>query len=170
MAKSLRIAASALLAIAALTGTTLNSSSSALASTKQNQKLLTFSATTVDGLKYTSAQVLKKPTVIWFWTPWCAICRNESTDVAKLSVKYAGKVNFLGIGSNGSNAEMKEFVALQPTSRIIHLDDSTGKLWTRFGVVIQPTIVFVDKNGKIQTHIGPSSSAYMATKIAALAK
>lgn len=170
MAKALRIAASALLAIAVLTGANLISSPAANAASKQNQKLLTFSATTVDGLAYKSTQLLKKPSVIWFWTPWCAICRNESADISKLSIKYAGKVNFLGIGANGSAEEMKEFVALQPKAKLIHLNDTQGKLWSRFGVVIQPTLIFVDKNGKIETHIGPSTASYMAKKIATLTK
>lgn len=164
------MAASALLAIAVLTGSNLVSSPAAGAATKQNQKLLTFSAKTVDGLPYKSTQLLKKPSVIWFWTPWCAICRNESADISKLSIKYAGKVNFLGIGANGSVDEMKEFVALQPKARTVQLNDDQGKLWSRFGVVIQPTVVFVDKNGKIETHIGPSTASYLAKKIAALTK
>ena len=168
MARSLRIAASAMLAIAVLTGANLISSPAANAAPKQNQKLLTFSATTVDGLAYKSTPLLKKPSVIWFWTPWCAICRNESADISKLSIKYAGKVNFLGIGANGSVDEMKEFVALQPKARMAQLNDAQGKLWSRFGVVIQPTVVFVDKNGKIETHIGPSTSSYLAKKIARL--
>ena len=168
MAKPIRVVASALLAMAVLTGANFVSTPSANAASKQNQKLLNFSATTVDGLAYKSTPLLKKPSVIWFWTPWCAICRNESADISKLSIKYAGKVNFLGIGANGSVDEMKEFVALQPKARMAQLNDAQGKLWSRFGVVIQPTVVFVDKNGKIETHIGPSTSSYLAKKIARL--
>lgn len=168
MAKPIRVVASALLAIAVLTCANIVSAPTAYAA--QNKKLLSFSATTVDGFAYKSTPLLKKPSVIWFWTPWCAICRNESADISKLSIKYAGKVNFLGIGANGSVDEMKEFVALQPKARMVQLNDAQGKLWSRFGVVIQPTVVFVDKNGKIETHIGPSTSSYLAKKIAALTK
>jgi len=170
MLKSLRVAASALLITAVLAGSSLAAMAPATAAAKQNQKLLTFTATTVDGAAYKSTNILKKPTVIWFWTPWCAICRNESKAVAALSVKYAGKVNFVGVGANGSVEEMKEFVSLNNVSKVTQLNDATGKIWSRFGVVIQPTLVFVDKNGKIETHIGPSTTSYITKKTAALAK
>jgi thiol-disulfide isomerase/thioredoxin len=170
MVRSIRFTASALLIGAVLTGLTLSTVVPAQAAAKQNQKLLTFSATTVQGTAYKSTEILKKPTVIWFWTPWCAICRNESKAVASLSVKYAGKVNFVGVGANGTVDEMKEFVALNQVSKVSHLNDANGKIWNRFGVVIQPTLVFVDKNGKIETHVGPSTSTYISKKTAALAK
>lgn len=170
MHKSLKAAASALLITAVLAGTNISQAPAADAASKQNQKLLTFSATTVDGKPYKSTALLKKPSVIWFWTPWCAICRNESKAVAQLATKYAGKVNFVGVGANGSTDEMKEFVALQQFANVTHLNDATGKLWNRFGVVIQPTLVFVDKNGKIKTHVGPSTTSYITKQVAALAK
>lgn len=170
MRKPFKIAASALLITAVLTGGNLSLVPAADAATKQNQKLLTFSATTVEGKAYKSTALLKKPSVIWFWTPWCAICRNESKAVAQLATKYAGKVNFVGVGANGSADEMKEFVAMQNFANVTHLNDAKGKLWNRFGVVIQPTLVFVDKNGKIKTHVGPSSISYVTKQVAALAK
>lgn len=168
--KFIRVAASALLVTSVLAGANVLEATPADAASKQNQKLLTFTGTTVDGIAYKSTDVLKKPTVIWFWTPWCAICRNESKAVAALSTKYAGKVNFVGIGANGTVAEMKEFVGLQKTANITHLNDAKGKLWNRFGVVIQPTVVFVDKNGKIKKHVGPSTTSYITKQVAALAK
>lgn len=170
MAKRLFVSRSAVLIAAALIGTSLFVSGSASAASKQNQKLLTFTASTVDGKVYKSTELLKKPSVIWFWTPWCAICRNESKAVSTLSTKYAGKVNFVGIGANGTVDEMREFVALQKAAKITYLNDAEGKLWNRFGVVIQPTMVFVDKTGKITTHVGPSSANYMSKQVAALAK
>lgn len=165
MKSFLKVVASALLISTVLAG-----AASAQAAGKQNQKLLTFKGTTVSGQAYKSTQVLAKPTVIWFWTPWCAICRAESKAVATLSVKYAGKVNFLGIGANGSVDEMKEFVGMHKVTKVTHLNDANGALWNRFGVVIQPTLVFVDKNGKIETHIGPATTSFISKKVAALAK
>lgn len=166
MRKSLKVAASVLLIAAVLTGANVPAG----AASKQNQRLLTFTASTVDGAEYRSTALLGKPSVIWFWTPWCAICRNESKAVAQLATKYAGKINFVGIGANGTTDEMKEFVSLQNFANVTHLNDANGKLWNRFGVVIQPTLVFVDKNGKIETHVGPSTVSYITKKTAALVK
>ena len=44
-----------------------------------------------------------------------------------------------------------------------------GADWKRFGVVIQPTIVFVDRNGKMTSKIGPSTAASLEKSLKTLA-
>lgn len=139
------------------------------ASFTTNKTKLTFSATTVDGKKYSSKVLVnRKPTVVWFWAPWCAICKNESAYIVAAAEKYKGKVNFLGVGALGNQAELADFVSHTGTSIFPNLDDSEGKLWNRFGVVIQPTLLFIDAKGKITTKVGPSDEEYLAKKLAAL--
>ena len=47
------------------------------ATKKSNVKKLTFTATTVSGTAFNSKVLLgNKPSVLWFWAPWCAICQN----------------------------------------------------------------------------------------------
>ncbi|MEN9325530.1 MAG: hypothetical protein RL414_1284 [Actinomycetota bacterium] len=134
-----------------------------------NKALLNFTGKTVDGKNFNSKSLInKKPTVIWFWAPWCAICRNESEFIVASAEKYKGKVNFLGIGSLGSSDEMKEFVDHTGTSIFTNLNDGTSKLWNRFGVVIQPTLIFVDAKGKISSKIGPSDEVFLEKKITSL--
>lgn len=134
-----------------------------------NKALLNFTGKTVDGKKFNSKVLInKKPSVIWFWAPWCAICRNESAFIVAAAQKYKGKVNFVGVGSLGSADEMKEFVDHTGTSIFTNLNDGTGKLWNRFGVVIQPTLVFVDAKGKISSKVGPSDELFLEKKITTL--
>ena len=141
------------------------------ASFTNNKTKLTFTAKTVEGKNY-SAKVLvnKKPTVIWFWAPWCAICKNESAYIVAAAKKYKGKVNFLGVGALGSGEELAEFVSHTETSIFPNLNDSEGKLWNRFGIVIQPTILFVDATGKITSKVGPSDEESLAKKLVTLTK
>jgi thiol-disulfide isomerase/thioredoxin len=134
-----------------------------------NNTKLTFTAKTVEGKKFSSKVLAnKKPTVIWFWAPWCAICKNESANLVAAAEQYKGKVNFVGIGALGNQAEMLDFVTHTGTSVFTNLYDGDGKLWNRFGVVIQPTLVFIDAKGKITTKVGPSDEEFLLKKLVAL--
>ncbi len=134
-----------------------------------NKAKLTFTAKTVDGKSFSSKVLAnKKPTVIWFWAPWCAICKNESAYIVAAAEKYKGKVNFLGVGALGSGEEMADFVTHTGTSIFTNLNDESGKIWNRFGVIIQPTLIFVDAKGKISSKVGPSDEEFLAKKLVAL--
>lgn len=142
----------------------------AVSSTKKsNVKKLTFSATNVDGTAFNSRILRgKNPSVIWFWAPWCAICQNESDQIVAAAEKYKGRVNFIGVGALGNQPELLDFVEKTGTSAFPNIDDSSGAIWKRFGVVIQPTLIFVDRNGKITTKIGPSDAEFLESRVKAL--
>jgi thiol-disulfide isomerase/thioredoxin len=136
-----------------------------------NKTKLTFTAKTVDGKNFSSKVLAnKKPTVIWFWAPWCAICKNESAYIVAAAKKYKGKVNFVGVGALGSTEELADFVSHTETSIFPNLDDAEGKLWSRFGIVIQPTILFVDAKGKITSKVGPSDEEFLSKQLVTLTK
>lgn len=138
---------------------------------KKNATKLTFTATTVEGVAYSSKELTgAKPSVLWFWAPWCAICQNESKDIVAAAAKYKGKVNFVGVGALGNKEEMAHFIEINGTTNFTNIDDSSGKIWKRFGVIIQPTLIFVDKNGVITTKIGPSDEDFLAAKLKQLTK
>ncbi|PZS23467.1 MAG: thiol:disulfide interchange protein, partial [Pseudonocardiales bacterium] len=44
---------------------------------------LQFTATTLQGTKFAGQSLAGKPTVLWFWAPWCAVCQHEAPSVAK---------------------------------------------------------------------------------------
>lgn len=134
-----------------------------------NNTKLTFTAKTVEGKKFTSKVLAnKKPTVFWFWAPWCAICKNESANLVAAAEQYKGKVNFVGVGALGNQAEMQDFVIHTGTSVFTNLNDADGKIWNRFGVIIQPTLIFVDAKGKITSKVGPSDEEFLQKKLVAL--
>jgi thiol-disulfide isomerase/thioredoxin len=173
--KKTRVLISALSALAITAGSLIATSSSASAfsqaSFTKNKAKLTFSAKTVDGRNFSSkALANKKPTVVWFWAPWCAICKNESAYITAAADQYKNKVNFVGVGALGSREELAEFVGITGTSNFINLDDSSGKLWNRFGVIIQPTLLFIDAKGAITTKVGPSDEKFLTKRLAALTK
>ena len=115
---------------------------------------LEFRAVTVDGAPFDAATLAGTPVVLWFWAPWCTICRAEAPGVATVAAEYAGRVTFLGVPGLGEVADMREFVAGTRTGAMTHVVDADGALWQRFGVVAQPAFAFVGADGSVRTFGG----------------
>jgi thiol-disulfide isomerase/thioredoxin len=110
---------------------------------------LKFTGTTLDGKTFDAATMAGKPTILWFWAPWCATCASEAMSIADLQTEYAGRVNILGIAGMGNNEDMHEFVSDLEVGTVPHLDDEPGKLWKKFGITEQSTYVILDRAGEV---------------------
>ncbi|MEU0160998.1 redoxin domain-containing protein [Streptomyces sp. NPDC006261] len=109
---------------------------------------LRFTATTVDGKPFQADALAGKPTVLWFWAPWCPKCKAQATQTAKVAADYAGEANVVGVAGLDRNEAMKDFVADTGTGGFPQLSDEKGELWKRFEVTEQSRYVILDKNGK----------------------
>lgn len=116
--------------------------------------VLQFSGPTVDGGDLDAAELAGTPVVLWFWAPWCTICRAEAPDVAEVAAEYAGRVELLGVAGRGDVEDMRAFVDETGTGGFRHLVDEDGELWRRFGVISQPAFVFVSSTGTTDSFIG----------------
>jgi thiol-disulfide isomerase/thioredoxin len=128
---------------------------------------LTFTGTTLDGRVFDAATMAGKPTILWFWAPWCATCASEAMSISDLQDEYAGRLNILGIAGMGNNKDMHEFVSDLAVDKVPHLDDEPGKLWKKFGITEQSTYVILDKAGTIVT-TGYLDDLQLTTKVKSL--
>ena len=124
---------------------------------KDSGQLPEFSAQTISGENYSSAELADRGALIWFWTPWCAICAQESADIVALT-KANPDLLVIGIAGYGSQDEMTAFTQRTNTAYLTHLNDETGALWSAFQVPIQPSLVAVNRQGELRLNIGPSSA------------
>jgi thiol-disulfide isomerase/thioredoxin len=92
--------------------------------------------------------------VLWFWAPWCTICRAEGPGVAKIAEELDGEVTFVGVPGLGARPAMESFVTDTGTESLTHLPDISGTTWSAYGVVSQPAFVFVTPSGETQTFSG----------------
>ncbi|MCL3860967.1 redoxin domain-containing protein [Actinotalea sp. K2] len=115
---------------------------------------LTFTATTLDGVTVDASTFAGEPVVLWFWAPWCSICRAEAPDVVDVVADLDGQVTFLGVPGLGEEDAMRSFVDDTSTGTFEHLVDADGALWQRFGVVNQPAYAFVSADGTVEVHAG----------------
>jgi thiol-disulfide isomerase/thioredoxin len=109
---------------------------------------LKFTGTTVDGKPFDGKTLAGKPTVLWFWAPWCPKCRAQASETAKVAADYAGKANVIGVAGLDKNAAMQDFVSETETGTFPHLSDEAGEVWKRFEITEQSVYVVLDKDGK----------------------
>jgi thiol-disulfide isomerase/thioredoxin len=109
---------------------------------------LKFSGTTLDGKAYDGAKLAGKPTALWFWAPWCHICRGEAPTVKDLAAKHQSTVNVVGVAGLGEREAMREFVDDNDLAEVTQLADEKGAVWKRFDVTSQASWVLLDANGE----------------------
>jgi len=129
---------------------------------------LKFTGKTLDGKAFDGSSLAGKPSLLWFWAPWCATCAGQAATVSNLKDKYGTKVNVLGVAGLGDVPAMNEFVTDLDVANVTHLSDGSGVVWKRFGIVEQSLYVLIDPTGKV-VHKGFLDSQQITQRVAALA-
>ncbi|WP_097867649.1 redoxin domain-containing protein [Streptomyces sp. rh34] len=131
-------------------------------------RALRFTATTVDGKPFDATTLAGRPTVLWFWAPWCPKCKAQAAATAKVAADHAGEANVVGVAGLDKNEAMKDFVADTKTGGFPQLSDENGEVWKRFEVTEQSRYVILDKEGKtVYEGVLPSGEG-LAEKVAGL--
>lgn len=130
---------------------------------------LRFASTTLDGKAFKGASLAGKPSVLWFWAPWCSTCQGQAAQTAKLADKYQGKVNFVGVAGLDKTEPIEGFVKTQRVGNFPHLNDQKGSVWKKFGITQQSSYVMLDKNGKKVRAEAATSPAALTKQVAGLA-
>jgi len=108
---------------------------------------LKFTGEDIDGAPYDGEQLADKPTVLWFWAPWCPTCRAQAGGVETLAQEYAGRVNVVGVGGLADPADIRDFA--RQVEGPMHLVDEDGEIWRHFDVTAQSTYVVLDADGAV---------------------
>lgn len=124
---------------------------------------LAFAGTTVGGESFDAAQLAGEPVVLWFWAPWCPICRGQAPDVLAASEQ----VTVVGIGGLDEDSAMQGFVDDTGTGELTHLSDPDGTVWQKFGVETQYTYVLIDTDGEVQ-YTGPLERQELLDRVGGL--
>ena len=116
---------------------------------------LEFSATTVGGETFDGASVAGRPTVFWFWAPWCATCRAQISGVGDLAEQFGDDVAVVGVGALDDPEAIAEFAGTV-SGDVTLLSDPDGEVWRHFEVTAQSTYVVLDAAGV------PQASGFLA--------
>ena len=126
-------------------------------------------ATPLDGAStFDGATLAGQHAVVWFWAPWCTICRSEAPEVAEIAERYDSLVQIIGVPGRGALDEMTDFVDDTGTGSLTHLADLDGQVWSAFGVFGQPAFAFIDDDGSVEVFVGGLGGDALAERIDAL--
>ena len=128
---------------------------------------LQFTATTLDGERFSGESLLGSPAVLWFWAPWCPTCQREAPMVGQAAADHPG-VRFLGVAGLDQPPAMQQFVDRYPVGDFTRLADVDGEVWTKFGITQQPAFAFVGADGTVDVVRGTLSDTELTERIDAL--
>jgi cytochrome c biogenesis protein CcmG/thiol:disulfide interchange protein DsbE len=89
------------------------------------------------------------PVVVNIWASWCGPCRFEFPTLQKLSARYGKRVAFLGVNSQDSVTNAKEFLTEAPVSYPSYIDPGKGLIESLGGLGGLPDTAFYDRDGKL---------------------
>jgi thiol-disulfide isomerase/thioredoxin len=133
-------------------------------STEAVPDTLDFTATTVEGGVFRGESLVGSPVLLWFWAPWCPTCRSQVPQVEDIAAEYDGRVAVVGVGSLDSAEAIEEFAA--EVQGVVHLEDSEGVLYRKFGIAEQSSFVLLDANGDVAYEVGYGGSDDLAAEVA----
>ena len=128
---------------------------------------LQFTGTKVDGGEFNGATLAGKPVLLWFWAPWCPVCRSQIDQVQRSARDNEGKVNVIGVGSLDNAKAISSFAADAPG--MTHLSDESGAVWRHFEVVQQSSFLLLDAKGAKVYSVGYGGSDDLGKRVAAVA-
>jgi thiol-disulfide isomerase/thioredoxin len=104
---------------------------------------LRFTGTTIEGNRFDGSSLAGKPVLLWFWAPWCPVCRGQVSQVQKVAEDHKGAVSVVGVGSLDDANAIRAFGA--NATDVTRLMDESGEIWKRFGVTQQSSFVLLGR-------------------------
>ncbi len=119
-----------------------------------------FSSKSLDGKEYTLEKFKGQVLLLDFWASWCKPCRVEMPIVEKLYQEYKNK-GLVVLGINDENPElMREFLRESRVNFPLLVDD--GEIMHSFKIRAIPTLIMLDREGKIAWHhVGTSGEGML---------
>jgi thiol-disulfide isomerase/thioredoxin len=115
------------------------------------EKITSFNANDIAGLKLKLKELEGKTVVINFWFIGCPPCRQEIPELNKLALSYASDPNIVFIAiALDEKYDIKQFVKANPFAYHIISD---GQMYAKlYNINLYPTNVVLDKEGKVKFH------------------
>lgn len=101
-----------------------------------------------DGGTFDLAETRGTPVLINFWASWCIPCEDEAAVLERAAKKYEGRVAFIGVAVQDTDANARAFVrkfgVSYPNGR-----DQWGAVSVEYGMSGVPETYFVDRDARL---------------------
>ncbi|HEX6053910.1 MAG TPA: TlpA disulfide reductase family protein [Gemmatimonadaceae bacterium] len=103
-----------------------------------------------DNGEYEMAQLASsdKPTLLWFWAPWCPVCNGEAPKIQRLADDAGDTLQVVAIGGRDKIANAPEFVARHGLTSPMLLFDESMQVWEHYRIPGQPGAILLDTEGR----------------------
>jgi thiol-disulfide isomerase/thioredoxin len=130
--------------------------------TSDDTPLVTGVYDTPDGGQLDLTSFRGEPLVVNFFASWCAPCRAELPEFARVSRDLDGTVRFVALNTRESAADVPAALELLAETGVtfpVGLGEN-GSLLETVGATVMPTTVFVDRDGRaVVVHQGQLDAA-----------
>jgi thiol-disulfide isomerase/thioredoxin len=119
---------------------------SQLTSTKEGDSLdIVF--TDIDGIEHRSKNFETEYVLLDFWATWCGPCMAQIPHIRALHEKFSN-VQVIGISADQDSSKMKNAIAGNQM-KWTHVWDENRLLATQLNVLAYPSLILIDRSGKI---------------------
>ncbi len=113
-----------------------------------------FTLKDLKGVEVTLKEFRGKVVLLNFWATWCSPCRIEIPSMVELYKKYKDRgLEIIGVNLDKLGKSNVEKFSLEHKINFPVLLNPSGDVASLYGVVVLPTTVFLDRNGKIKGRI-----------------
>jgi thiol-disulfide isomerase/thioredoxin len=108
-----------------------------------------FTATTLDGEKFSNESLKGKVVLVQFWATWCQYCRRDQESVDAVVGDFADKgLVVLAVNAGESKKKVKQYLAESPRAcRIVLMEDTN--LAALYQARSYPLYVLIDREGNV---------------------
>jgi cytochrome c biogenesis protein CcmG/thiol:disulfide interchange protein DsbE len=129
-----------------------------------------FAGTTLEGDRFSSADLAGRPAIVNFWASYCIpSCVEEHPVLLGLAARHGTDLQLVGVLVDDSPDDARGFLARYGQVSWPNLLNADGSISIEYGVTGPPETFFIDAQGVVVArHIGPLTGAVLSEQLVAL--